>query len=67
MMIRQIKPSDNPALAQIIRASLDEAKLALQGKAYFAASFDNLSEKHRLDINLIGAFFRSDYLSVGIK
>lgn len=44
MMIRQIKPSDNPVLAQIIRASLEEAKLALPGTAYFDASLDNLSE-----------------------
>ena len=44
MMIRQIKPSDNPVLAQIIRASLEEAKLALPGTTYFDASLDNLSE-----------------------
>ena len=44
MMIRQIKASDNQVLAQIIRASLEEAKLALPGTAYFDASLDNLSE-----------------------
>ena len=68
MMIRQIKPSDNPVLAQIIRASLEEAKLALPGTAYFDASLDNLSEFYFLNAkNVIKKLYPEIYIPTLIK
>ena len=48
MIIRRIRPCDDPAIAAIIRANLERAHLDIPGTAYFDPELDHLSQYYQI-------------------
>lgn len=49
LIVREIQPGDNAAMALILRRSLEEFGLAIPGTAYFDESTDRLYESFRVE------------------
>ncbi|WP_300719447.1 GNAT family N-acetyltransferase [uncultured Desulfovibrio sp.] len=48
MIIRRIRPSDDPFIAAIVRANLERFHLDIPGTAYFDPELDHLSQYYQL-------------------